>query len=432
MRRGISKAAILFKVVLFSFWIAVFPEPAHAQQTPLWFPFDGKSYFLLGANYPWYNGYRGLDLGRYLGSKTIASIAYFTPRNSQWYEPKGFDGRDLQNPSLPIRAGTTGFNAEGIKAQFENMRDIGIHVSRWFFVSDERALVILDQRGNCTGIDTTALENLDRVLDSAKANQVYLVPVLFDFRFVCGDHWLRFEDGTPGIGHADVIRDSERRKLLIENFVRPLVKRYANSSSILYWEIMNEAGNVVQGTDPVTGFKAGGITQLSNRSKVSVVEMQTFMNEVYDAIKSVDQTHPVMPSGLARPWQLPLVVGRVKADLFGAHYKDDGSDYGRVQPVANIKSELFRKFGLVLDKPLVMTEGPAQMQRHLGDYLESAFNGGWAGYLPWTYYRFIGLNDLKRYPRVVTSKDGKADAAANIEFYRRFNQEHASAVKLGM
>jgi hypothetical protein len=47
--------------------------------------------------------------------------------------------------------------------------------------------------------------------------------VLFDFRFVFGDRGLRFDDGTAGIGHADVISDAEKRRLLIQSFVQPLV-----------------------------------------------------------------------------------------------------------------------------------------------------------------------------------------------------------------
>jgi hypothetical protein len=241
-----------------------------------------------------------------------------------------------------------------------------------------------DQHENCTGIDSAALQNVDQVLALAEANQVYLVPVLFDFTFVSGDRWLRFEDGSLALGHADVIRQPGKRKSLIENFVKPLVKRCANSRAVLYWEIMNEAGNVVQGTDPVTGFKMGEKARWQDGAKVSVVEMQTFLNEIYDAIKSVDQSHLVMPSGVGRPWQLPLVVGRVKADLFGAHYNDDGSDWYRIQPVANISNHLRRKHGLVLNKPLVMTEGPSQLQNHLNEYLQSAFDGGWAGYLAWS------------------------------------------------
>jgi hypothetical protein len=88
--------------------------------------------------------------------------------------------------------------------------------------------------------------------------------------------------------------------------------------------------------------------------------------------------------------------------------------------------------GKTLDKPLVMTEGPALIQRHLAEYLNGAFDGGWTGSLPWSYYRLIGLSDLKRYPQIVTSNVNKPQAAANIDLYRAFNRSHAAAVKLGM
>jgi hypothetical protein len=100
--------------------------------------------------------------------------------------------------------------------------------------------------------------------------------------------------------------------------------------------------------------------------------------------------------------------------------------------VAAIRDELFRRYKLTLDKPSVMTEGPAQLQRHLTEYLNGAFDGGWAGYLPWSYYRLIGFNDLKRYPQIVTSNPNKPQAAANIDLYHAFNRSHAAAVKLGL
>ena len=408
--------------------MSMLPGTVQAQQNPVWFPFNGKSYFLLGVNYPWYNGYRSLDLGPYLGTKTIGSVGFVSsPRETLNIPP-----HDVPDAPTSVRPGTTGFNAEGIEKQFEDMHRIGIHVLRWFFGGDGRSVMIFDGSNRCTGVDSKALQNVDRVLTLAKDNDVYLVPVLFDFRFVCGDNWLRYEDNSPVTGRADVIRDSDKRRALIENFIKPLVKSCANSSAILYWEIMNEAGNVVQGIDPATGFTIGRRPMLRTRPMVSVVEMQTFMNEAYDAIKSVDQAHPVMPSGLARPWQLPMIVGRVKADLYGAHYNDDGSDFYRIRPVSAIRDDLFRRYKLTLDKPLVMTEGPALIQRHLAEYLNGAFDGGWAGYLPWSYYRLIGLSDLKRYPQIVTSNVNKPQAAANIDLYRAFNRSHAAAVKLGM
>ena len=77
--------------------------PAHAQheQMRLGFPFEGKPRFLLGVNYPSYNGYRGLDLAPYRGSKTIGSIAYVSPKKAPWLVGRFGSGTDVQQPPVP-------------------------------------------------------------------------------------------------------------------------------------------------------------------------------------------------------------------------------------------------------------------------------------------------------------------------------------------
>ena len=44
---------------------------------------------------------------------------------------------------------------------------------------------------------------------------------------------------------------------------------------------------------------------------------------------------------------------------------------------------------------------------------------------------FVGYSDLKRFQRIITSKDAKPAAKGNLDLYRNFNQVHADAVKLG-
>jgi len=281
---------IVFQLVLIAAATSCCAEPparpAEGNQ-PLWLERQGKRVFLLGANYPWYNGFRGLDLGRLRGTKTIAGVAFW-------------NGRDLQSPLQPLAPGVTGFDPAGIEAQFSDMHAIGIHALRWILVCDDRAFLELDRQGNCTGIDLESLRSLDAALALAAKHRIFLAPCLLDFRFVTGDEHVRYSDGTSGESHADVIRTPQKRKLLVEKFV----------------------------------------------------------------------------------------------------------------------------------KPLVMTEGTAAMKTHLDYYVTSAFEGGWAGYFPWTYYRLVGLNDLIRYPRIVTSKDKGEAAGANLEFYRKFNREHAAALSL--
>ena len=144
MRRKTSILAIGTGGLFVLVWTVGLTQRAGGQEKPLWFPCNGKACFLLGANYPWYNGHRGLDLGPYLGSKTIATVSFASPRNSG-------AGHDVQFPSIPIRPGTTGFNADGIEAQLQDMQAIGIHMLRWFFGYDGRSFMIFDQHNYCTG-----------------------------------------------------------------------------------------------------------------------------------------------------------------------------------------------------------------------------------------------------------------------------------------
>lgn len=382
----------------------------------LWFDWKGKRVFLFGMNYPWYNGFRSLDFGKLQGTREIAGVAMI--------KQKGFD---IQKPAVPIPPGSTGFDAAGIDAQLKDMESMNIHVLRWFFGGDGRSFMNFDKDGNCTGVEKETLDNVAKALDLAKKHHIFIAPCLLDFRFVCGDKFVTYTDGKPAPFYAHVLRDEKKRRLLIDKFIKVLAAKFTDSDSILYWEIMNECGNVVNGSDPKTGFTMHGGEMRAKDRRVTQVEMQTFLNEAYDAIKSVDKKHPVMPSGLARPNQLPLIIGKVKADIYGAHYNDNGSDRSMIQTIEQLNEEL-KRYKTKIDKPLVMTEGPAVVDRHVDDYIKAAYDGGWAGMLPWQYYQAVGLNDFLRYKRVVTSKDGNLKAKDNIEFYKRFAAEHADEI----
>jgi hypothetical protein len=83
------------------------PGTVQSQQNPIWFPFKGKSYFLLGVNYPWYNGYRSLDLGPCLGTKTIGSVGFVASLR----ETLNIPPHDVPDAPTSVRPGTTGFSA---------------------------------------------------------------------------------------------------------------------------------------------------------------------------------------------------------------------------------------------------------------------------------------------------------------------------------
>jgi hypothetical protein len=386
----------------------------------------GKEYFLLGANYPFYNGLRGLDIGR------------LSPRKEIVFFSHPAEGGRRNNPLAfpPIPPGGTGFDAAGIEKQLADMHHIGIRVVRWMWGWDGRDFFDLDEQGHCRGMSADVFTHLDQILKMAEKHRIYLMPVLLDFRFVTGDaprfpeRRLRYRDGTTEPPHGDVIRDPRKRRMLIENCIKPLVQRYKDSDQIIIWEIMNEAGNIANGKDDQTGYIIRAGRKFSEKQTIQIKILQEFFNEVYDAIKSVDQKHYVLSSGLARPTQLPMLVGRVKADLYGAHYNDDGiSDYGKVMSVEKIQEQILSRYRLQLDKPLLMTESTAEMKSHLDYYIDAAYQGGWAGILVWTYYRLIGYHEFNHYKEVITSQDNRG--AENVQFFRNWQKQHQAETDIG-
>lgn len=403
--------------------LALLGEEVFAAKRLQWL---GKEYFLLGANYPFYNGLRGLDIGRLSSRREIVFFSH--PAEG------GRRNNPLAFPRIP--PGGTGFDANGIEKQLEDMSNIGIRVVRWMLAWDGRAFFDLDEHEHCRGLGADVFTHLDQILQIAAKHRVYLIPVLLDFRFVTGDaprfpeRRLRYRDGTTEPPHGDVIRNPKKRRALIDNCIKPLVERYKDSEQIIIWEIMNEAGNIATGKDERTGYVMRAGPKFSKEQTIEIKILQDFFNDVYDAIKSIDQKHYVLTSGLARPTQLPMVVGHVKADLYGAHYHGDGiTDYGKVMTVDQIQEQILSRFGLKLDKPLLMTESTPEMKSHLDYYVDAAYKGGWAGILVWTYYRLIGYHEFNYYKEVVTSKDKKG--AANVQFFQDWQRQHHAETDIG-
>jgi endo-1,4-beta-mannosidase len=127
-------------------------------------------------------------------------------------------------------------------------------VVRWFWGSDGRAFfdVSTNGRGGIQGISESTLQRVDAVVATAEKLHVKLIPVLFDFRFVIGSNHVLYE-GSAEIGgesHRSFLEDPDQRAMLVRDYVQRLVRRYRDSPAILYWEIMNEAGNAVRGPYP--------------------------------------------------------------------------------------------------------------------------------------------------------------------------------------
>jgi hypothetical protein len=56
-------------------------------------------------------------------------------------------------------------------------------------------------------------------------------------------------------------------------------------------------------------------------------------------------------------------------------------------------------------------------------YIESAYQGGWAGILIWTYYRLIGYHEFNHYDKHISSRDNRGNE--NVKFFMNWQKSHS-------
>jgi len=102
--------------------------------------------------------------------------------------------------------------------------------ARIFLFTDLRAGMLFDASGMPIGFTAKVYEDMQALLDSAKALGIKLMPVLFDYLLA---------DGGGLAEHADLINDPAKRQALI-NIFSAFISTFGNNSSIYAWDIMNE------------------------------------------------------------------------------------------------------------------------------------------------------------------------------------------------
>jgi len=189
--------------------------PAITREAP-WFAFNacaapvpsggppfGPTRFLLGANVPWIHP--GLDVG-----------------TSPW-RPEGGLHAHPEDAAL-------------LGQVFGRLCQDGVGFARFFVLGDGRAGVRFAPDGTAEGLDGSVYPDLEVVLEAARSAGLSLVLVLLDAG------WLRrteLADGRVVGGHADTLREADKRSALLEKVVRPLLMRFGDHPAVLAWEVMH-------------------------------------------------------------------------------------------------------------------------------------------------------------------------------------------------
>jgi hypothetical protein len=164
------------------------------------------------------------------------------------------------------------------------MHAAGASVIRWWVFPDFRGDgVQFDAAGDPTGITATAIADVQKALDLAEKNDLYLVFTVFSFDAFRPD---TTDSGVLVRSIAPMVTNATRRAKVIANVVRPLARAAASSASashLLGWDVINEpewavtaTGNAPSGQD---------FTPNSDLTAVSLADMKSLIDETAQALK---------------------------------------------------------------------------------------------------------------------------------------------------
>lgn len=157
---------------------------SRAATVPNRIPWQGKDWYLLGANVPWYN----------------------------WACDFGCN----QN------GGVSG-NRQTFQTGFQKLKDNNIHVARWWVFPGDPWQITRDAQGP-TGLNSAIYADFDAALELAEQYDLYYNFVLFSGADAPPSAWLNDPTQRLKLGQA----------------LTPLFARYANNPRVMSWEIYNE------------------------------------------------------------------------------------------------------------------------------------------------------------------------------------------------
>ncbi|AUX47818.1 uncharacterized protein SOCE26_093420 [Sorangium cellulosum] len=277
--------------------------------------------------------------------------------------------------------GITRWNVRGVsasqadhEAKLADMRAHGANVIRWWMFPEFRGEgVRFDGSETPLGLGGTTVADLQKALELAERQDVYLMLCLFSF-----DNFRPSHD-TSGIhipGLAPIVRSTSKLDRLITNVVRPLA-RAAEASPyrhrLVAWDVINEPEWAISGRNP---YGDQSYTPMSELDAVSHAEMERFVSRTTDALKA-ESSALVTVGGAAVKWG--KAWSRVDIDFYQFHIYDWVNEWW---PYYLSPEELG-----VGDKPVVMGEFPIASLSGVPyqDLVESFYANGYAGAMGWDY-----------------------------------------------
>jgi len=211
---------------------------------------------------------------------------------------------------------------------------------------------VYDEQGLVTGFDDYVYQDMDVLMEVARAHNIKLIPVINDYLMADGAS----SEGGMKIGeHPEFITDPVHQRAFFENAIIPFLKRYGNDPTIYAWEGMNEP-ELAEAVAP---------------NKIPSGKLISFITELNRII------HEAAPGS-------KVTLGALNRQTLVEYWKDVGLDiyqfhyYNRPEyPDLNVPVD-----SLNLDLPVIVGE----LDPHgAPTWLNMAYQNGYKGGFVWLY-----------------------------------------------
>lgn len=306
----------------------------------------------------------------------------------------------------------TQFNPTNFESIMKNISEAGGNSARWWIHIDGRSTPTFNN-DTAVGIDTAALDNLEKALDIAAEHGIVLSLCLwsFDMMHVKKDDETELYAQNRLRRNRLLLEDSAASMAYITNALIPMIQKVKGHTALLCWEIFNEPE---------------GMTTIGNWShveKIAIHYIQRFTNWCAAAIHNTDPEAKVSTGAWnaiaatdintipgAKNYysdeNLLQAGGKIDGylDFYMLHYYPEW--YGEAYSPFHNPAEHWQ-----LDKPLLIGEYSAhgiikqgntrftpRTELSATEALLYLYNNGYAGGWGWTYTGHDGhgnLNDMK-------------------------------------
>lgn len=252
---------------------------------------------------------------------------------------------------------TLSADPERLDAALDPLAEAGVRSLRWWLFGDGRAAPTFED-GLPLPVDEEVATNFGILLDAADARGLTVMPVVLDFG------WCAAAQDVNGVtlgGHARVFDDAAGRAALTDA-VLPLAEQFADHPALAGWDLFNE---------PEWGFD-GELYGLDDHCDADGV--RAWVDDAGEAIEALGT---------------PTTVGSASYAWMTEHWVDarpsvlQFHDYW--EPIGDLDA--------ALGKPVIVGEFPTA-DADLGEALDGAWDGGFAGAAPWSALAEDDASDL--------------------------------------